>query len=92
MFILGVLFGLCFFAILYNQQRIKFQNVFKEKNMLIENCEKIILSKKKENDSLKSQIKDMYKTIDEYTCEKNNCEIEKEVQEVTLKKRKNSKK
>lgn len=93
MFVLGILTGaLVVGAVMYIRNNNVLQNILKEKDILVEHYENLVKDKAKQINSLKNQIKDMYKTIDEYTSEKNTVEAEKEIQEVTLKKRKNSKK
>lgn len=93
MFILGILTGaLVVGAVMYIRNNNVLQNILKEKDILVEHYESLVKDKGKQINSLKNQIRDMYKTIDEYTSEKNTVEAEKEIQEVTLKKRKNSKK
>lgn len=84
---LGFLIGLVVGALVVNYFRNKYTKEIGELKTLIEGYEAMLSNKAKQITSLRSQIKDMYKTIDEYTSEKNAVEAELEVSEKTLKRK-----
>lgn len=84
---LGFLIGLIIGAISVNYYKNKLTKEIKDLEVLIDGYESTLAAKAKQITSLKSQIKDMYKTIDEYTSEKNAVEAELEVSEKTLKRK-----
>lgn len=84
---LGFLIGLVVGALVVNYIRNKYIKEINDLKSLIELQESTLNDKSKYIASLKLQIQDMYKTIDEYTSEKNAIEVELEVSEKTLKRK-----